>query len=168
MYLLPHRTEWSVRWGGSPRVPVARDVPRSLAWALTACCLALCLCSSLHLPALSCGACSLQDNWGKGPCFCCVCTPACTTELWSVSMVPRWCKVTSTEKMVTDYKFTLVFVAFTCYFKTTCADFSTSYLWCLGVMHLIQRNDFRFHVLLLYHHVFDLVLGVGAATVSTP
>lgn len=164
MYLLPYRAEWSVRWGGSPGVPVARGVPRSLPAGLSR----VCLCSSLHLPALSYGACSLQDNWGKGPCFCCVCTPACTTELWSVSMVPRWCKATSSEKMVTDFKFTLVFVAFRYYFKTTCADFSTSCMWCLGVMRWIQRNDFQFHVLLHYRHVFDLVSGIGAATVSTP
>lgn len=138
-----------------------------LAWAESACCLALCLCICLHLPALSCWACILQGNWGNGLCFCWVCTPACTTELCSVSVVPKWCKATSMEKMVTDFK---LFVAFTSNLKTTCADFSTSCLWYLRVMRLIERNNFQFHVLLHYHHVFDLVLvlGAGAATVSTP
>lgn len=142
MYFLPCKSEWSVRWGGSPKVPVARDVcgghcdvPRSLpaAWAESACCLALCLCSCLHLLALSCWVCILQGNWGKGLCFCCV---------WSVSVIPRWCK-TTTEKVVTDFKFTLIFVAFTCYLKTTCADFSTSCSWYLHVMHLIQKMIFN-------------------------
>lgn len=175
MYLLPYRSEWSVsgeevlecQW---PEICVVGTVMCQdfclLAWAESVCCLAFCLCSCLHLPALSCWAHIPQGSWGKGLCYCCVCTPACTVGLWSV--VPRWCKVTNTGKMVTDFKLTFVFVAFTCYLKTTCADFNTSCLWYLHVMHLIQRNDFQFHVLLHYHHVFGLVfvLGAGAAAVS--
>lgn len=140
-----------------------------MAWAESAGCLALCLCTACIFLCSLVGLVSCREL-GKGPCFCCVCTPPCTTELWSLSVVgPRWCKATSTAKMVTDFNWILVFVAFTCYLKTTCADFSTSCLWYLHLMHLNQRNDLQFHVLLHCHHVFDLVLvlGAGAATVST-
>lgn len=174
MYLLPYRSEWSVsrdkvlecQWpemcGGHC------DVPRFLLAGLSRVCPLPCTLP-VQLPASSCalllGSYPTGQLW-KGTVFLLCLYTACTIGLWSV--VPRWCKVTNTEKMVTDFKLTFVFVAFTCYLKTTCADFNTSCLWYLHVMHLIQINYFQFHVLLHYHHVFVLVfvLGAGAATVS--
>lgn len=84
IYLLPCKSKWSVRWGGSPRVPAARDlcggpcdVPGSLPAVLSRVCLLPCTLP-WQLSASSCSpycAHSLQGNWGKEQCFWpCTCT----------------------------------------------------------------------------------------------
>lgn len=166
MCLFPYRLEWSVRWEEVlecqwPEIYVVGTVM----------CQDFCLLPEQSLPVALHSACATPASSCTlaGLVFCRVTGErdrvSAVFELWSVSVVPRW----STENMVTDFKFTLIFVAFTCYLKTTCANFRTSYLWYLHVMHLIERNYFQFHILLHYHHLFDLVLvlSADAATVST-